>query len=1060
MKCSKNINYAVVNGEKITIEQYYKGMTACCKNGHSLVGAQGMKNQWHFRHLHSTDVLNPLSEWHCEWQSHFKHTEIKYPTIRRRADIVEGKYVVEIQRSSITLKEVEQRNTDYTSIGKEVIWIVDGTDIQVNGNVLTIDSIWKYQSFIHCDFIYLNKGDILYKVSPSSIKSLTVHVLPIPKKALIQSIQDQCVETWTDESIQTKLYVKQQGAGNGKTWGIIHMLSRPEFSHIRKFIYVTKQHTARIIIKDEFLNQQDDLGFTDIHLYEKNKKFIVDYRNQGEHCSVVIATIDSFMYAVGNKQVQSNDLFQGITQSIVEGHLDADLRGTIQYAGINPKLNAETLYVVDEAQDLNECYARAVLNIMKKTNMDVYIVGDKLQSISNEINAFTVFNQCDHAIRETPQNVCRRFIHPELIGFVNHMIPFQKYELLPVQPYQATTETEQAVYPMLAKMNGYQMDIEDTVSRIMYEYEKEVDANGYVPENFLIVVPFVSTNPLANMLEAAIHEFWVRKDSSNYARYCIFHKSEEGTSINLDESAHSTRIVSIHASKGDGREVVFVIGVTDSALKVYSGVKESLRYDSMLHVAFTRMKKTLYVVYQQCEIGRQITSWLKETDYFFDVSQIHIPSKIDAKHLCTETMSALVELSYTSDETQDTKIIDMGHHNIRYAIIMEKIAGILQEERTGNGQIRTQRRVMYELPIHTCSTWKDYNFRLKLIKGFKDKDGNEQKEGCIPLLRIHEPLYQQYLLLIIKCMNHVKINTSELCPLEMIVLFYMRQISQYPYRSKITILELYNIVHLYEKAYKHHLKGHEHCRCKEMFPDHENKNSLSDYLQNHYEQMQRTDRILKKLTSMYPSTDWNMDHNLYYMDSEYYSSRFILPGSVPFVGYNRTQVILLYVTPRLSTLNIHTLKTRAILDRFIAMNQHSTENNNYIKYHGKEVIVYIIGLNLEEPYLLDLDVEESKVKECIARTLYDHYVLQNKEVYYLYQRYRKKYDAKTCIEKFFTNWLELKETTKSKCPRYVDECMVEMNRLRRTKNIEELDELFMSELNKTLQYSIADFLKL
>ena len=308
-------------------------------------------------------------------------------------------------------------------------------------------------------------------------------------------------------------------------------------------------------------------------------------------------------------------------------------------------------------------------------------------------------------------------------------------------------------------------------------------------------------------------------------------------------------------------------------------------------------------------------------------------------------------------------------------------------------------------------------------------------------------------------MNHIKTNTDELCPLELVVLFYMSQISQYPYRSKITILELYNIVHLYEKAYKHHLKGHEHCRCKEMFPDHENKNSFSDYLQNHYEQMQRTERILKKLTTAYPSTDWNMDHNLYYMDSEYYTSRFILPGSVPFVGYNRTQVILLYVTPRLSTLNIHTLKTRAILDRFIAMNQHSTENN-YIKYHGKQVVIYIIALNLEEPYLLDLDVEESKVKECIARTMYDHYVLQNKEVYYLYQSYRKRYDAKTCIEKFFTNWLELKETTKSKCPRYVDEFMVEMNRLRRTKTIEELDEIFMSELNKTLHYSIEDFLKL
>lgn len=1078
MKCSKNINYAVVNGEKITIEQYNKGTPACCENGHPLVGAKGMKNKWHFKHLHSTDVLNPLSEWHCEWQSHFEHTEIKYPTIRRRADIVEGKYVVEIQHSSITLKEVEQRNTDYTSIGKEVIWIVDGTDIQVNGNVLTIDSFWKYQSFVHCEFIYLNKGDILYKVSPSSIKSLTIHVLPIPKKSFIQSIQDQCVETWTDEPIQTKLYVKQQGAGNGKTWGIIHMLSRPEFSHIRKFIYVTKQHTARIIIKDEFLNQQDDLGFTDIHLYEKNKKFIVDYTNQGNPCSVVIATIDSFMYAVGNKQVQSNDLylFQGITQSIVEGHLDADLRGTIQYAGINPKLNAETLYIVDEAQDLNECYARAVLNIMKKTNMDVYIVGDKLQSIANEINAFTVFNQSEHAIREEPQNVCRRFIHPELISFVNHMIPFQNYELLPVKPYQASTETEQAVFPMLAKMvKDYKMDIEDTVLRIMSEYEKEVDTHGYVPENFLIVVSFVTNNPLANILDLAINQFWIRKlqedlyrsklplywkehDVDEYYQYCIFHKSEKGTSINLDDSAHSTRMVSIQASKGDGREVVFVIGVTDSALKMYSGIKDSLRYDSMLHVALTRMKKTLYVVYQPDEIGRKITSWLKQTDYSFDVAQININDSMRVKNLLSEELCALSELSYSSD-SEDTKIIEMGHHNIRYGILVEYINELLQDEmKEKYSQIRTQKQVICRLPIQLCLTWKDYNFQLKLIKGFKDKDENWQQERCIPLLKIHEPAYDRYLQMIQQVIKRVIFNCNgniSLCPLELIVLYYMRQISQHPYEGRITMLELYNIFHLYENAFKHHLNGHKHCVCRKLFPDHDNQNSFHDYLQSHYEKMKRIDVLIQQIIKLCPSTDWNIDHNINYTDE---LSRFVLKGCVPFVGYNETQVIMLYVTPNLTTLNFQTLKTVAIVDRFIVINQ-LEKYENYDKYHGKEVIIYIIGLNLEEPYRLDLDVEES-IKECIARTMYDHYVLQNKEVYYLYQSYRKRYDAKTCIEKFFTNWIVLKETTKSQCPRYVGEFMVEMNRLRRTKTIEELDKLFITELNKTLQYSIDDFLKI
>jgi ATP-dependent exoDNAse (exonuclease V) beta subunit len=98
------------------------------------------------------------------------------------------------------------------------------------------------------------------------------------------------------------------------------------------------------------------------------------------------------------------------------------------------------------------------------------------------------------------------------------------------------------------------------------------------------------------MLEIAINEFWVQQiqkpyyktipywkdhNTNNYYQYCVFHKSEEGTSINLDDSAHATRMVSIHSSKGDGREVVFVIGITESGLKVYSGLTDTLKYNSL-----------------------------------------------------------------------------------------------------------------------------------------------------------------------------------------------------------------------------------------------------------------------------------------------------------------------------------------------------------------------------------------------------------------------------------------------------------------------------------------------
>ena len=131
-------------------------------------------------------------------------------------------------------------------------------------------------------------------------------------------------------------------------------------------------------------------------------------------------------------------MFEGIVNSVINNHIETDKNGGIKFATINPKLNSETLYIIDEAQDLSQLYSEAILKIMDKTHMDVYVVGDKLQSISNEINAFTYFMKQANAIIVPPINVCRRFTHSILINFVNHMVPFNKYELLPVTPWKIT----------------------------------------------------------------------------------------------------------------------------------------------------------------------------------------------------------------------------------------------------------------------------------------------------------------------------------------------------------------------------------------------------------------------------------------------------------------------------------------------------------------------------------------------------------------------------------------------------------------------------------------------
>ena len=71
----------------------------------------------------------------------------------------------------------------------------------------------------------------------------------------------------------------------------------------------------------------------------------------------------------------------------------------------------------------------------------------------------------------------------------------------------------------------------------MIHYEKEVNEYKRLPEDFLFVTPFTQTNPLVDALQLAINIFWKNIDTNDdFKRYAIFHKSEDGSSINLNES--------------------------------------------------------------------------------------------------------------------------------------------------------------------------------------------------------------------------------------------------------------------------------------------------------------------------------------------------------------------------------------------------------------------------------------------------------------------------------------------------------------------------------------------
>ena len=75
---------------------------------------------------------------------------------------------------------------------------------------------------------------------------------PKNKNEFINSLKNN-TDIWSNEDpYQTNLFIKQQGAGNGKTYGIIQMLQDNDKTHYEYFIYVTKQHSAKYVIFEEF----------------------------------------------------------------------------------------------------------------------------------------------------------------------------------------------------------------------------------------------------------------------------------------------------------------------------------------------------------------------------------------------------------------------------------------------------------------------------------------------------------------------------------------------------------------------------------------------------------------------------------------------------------------------------------------------------------------------------------------------------------------------------------------------------------------------------------------
>jgi len=298
-----------------------------CKNNHNLIFCNGKIKKPYFRHEYINDYHNNCkkTQWHINWQEQFdKNTrEVLFKKkcekqIKDRwADIYLEQYnvIIEIQHSDMNIDEVRNRKNDYNIHNLNILWLIDGNEsIHIKNNsdntriyLEFINKKWKYESFIDYKYIFIDINNYIYIVFPSLVKNNMIDVnKPYSKNNFINLIKSNIDDIIKYIPYQCNLYIKQQGAGNGKTYGIIQSLdSNKDFNIYDTFIIVSKQHSAKTIIYNEFNDQYTKGILSNIELIDNNKEnkiYTIKYINKitNRECNLIISTIDALYYRVGN----------------------------------------------------------------------------------------------------------------------------------------------------------------------------------------------------------------------------------------------------------------------------------------------------------------------------------------------------------------------------------------------------------------------------------------------------------------------------------------------------------------------------------------------------------------------------------------------------------------------------------------------------------------------------------------------------------------------------------------------------------------------------------------
>jgi hypothetical protein len=884
---------------------------------------------------------------------------------------------IEFQHSRICSQDVLDRKHDYELTVQSTVWIIDGSDVVVHRTSKGITQLeypagWKHHSFTAYDYVLLDVLGDVYRVAPRDVicniacattcrsTAEVVQCLLSPNPSLVWSL-------WSDDvSIQPTLRISQQGAGNGKTFGIWREIATSEDFDVE--LIVTKQHTAKDVIYAELIAQceRNEPHIINSGLYGDEeadcrpdercgRQYVVEYEHTQTHrqCAVVIGTVDSFVYSLTESRVDAVEYFGGLLQTLCsDGPSKMNPEsGKVRYGGRAVALNRRARLWVDEVQDLPTAYLDAICRLMRDSGIEVVLVGDRLQSLGDADNCMTKAARTDGedvcVVVEAPFNVNRRIRVRGMAAVINRLVRFRGWELPEISlANEATLDDGEAVSVDVVDVPWSMFKHEkagEYVDVVLEKVAREVDRHGYKPKDFMFLFPIMKMNIIAVELESRLCEFWNhRLGARDAVKHAVLHRHEEGQSIDTTKSVDASRIMSIRAAKGDGRAVVFALELTNRALQKVGGGGMGLAYESHFHVALTRAIRKTYVVLSM-DKDDDITRRFKDAGYEIVFPLIHDTIRIFPiiERMELGTVISLMKRKgvedFAPEENFDpqTEPIEWGIHCVKRAVyvqcalseIVSRVAGTVDE------QVSFVLKKLSKLSVCSSKGVKDFYDTLRTFKEKKEKEKNggkyqlphfpvcamEAREGCLKIIRASMERNNKRLQSDTKTALCID---EEAQVYDAVVMRYQIDLVTNLTFRQMSEMELYDITNFFHG-------GSSLCKERLLLEEvHHVRDLIRQYL----------DDVLTR-----PDIRWNIEHRTSY-DGQTPDFKVHFHSSV--IGNTQDSVFHLKFVSERSQLNHWKILAEVALERFILKNAKGNfkETNNKTRFTEKTIHSYVFDL--------------------------------------------------------------------------------------------------------------------